>query len=267
MTTTAPASPRGSPLARAQGMALHRQLYLVLRDHVRRGLWAAGTALPTEEALCSQFGVSRVTVRRALADLQADGLVERRHGLGTFVLGDAPATAPQATLGFIDTLRRHAEETQVRVLAVEHAVPPPDIARLLALAPGEKALHAVRLRLMDEVPVMMTDAWVPERLGRRITAATLKKQALYQALMAQGVRFGRVVQEIAAEAADPYHAGLLHTAVGSPLLKVVRLIHDRGERPVQHLVALTPPERGRVLMEISADDINTLSAGYIAIHK
>lgn len=267
MASTGIPQERSTPLARAPGVALHRQLYLVLRDRIRRGQWATGGTIPTEEVLCGQFGVSRITVRRALADLQADGLVERRHGLGTFVLGNGPATAPQATLGFIDTLRRHAEETQVRVLHVEHALPPADIARLLALAPGEKALHAIRLRLMDEVPVMLTDAWVPERLGRKITVATLRKQALYQALMAQGVRFGRVVQEIGAETADPHRASLLETAVGSPLLKVARLMHDKDERPVQHLVALTPAERGRVLMEIHGDAINTLSAGYIATHK
>lgn len=263
---TTPEVPHGEPtvLARSQGIALHRQLFLVLRDRIKRGLLEAGSALPTEENLCSQFGVSRITVRRALADLQSEGLVERRHGLGTFVRGDSAPPVPQATLSFIDTLRKHAEETDVRVIEVERLAPPPDIARLLELAPAEPAVHAVRLRLIDAEPVMITQAWVPERLGRRITAASLARRPLYQILMAQGVRFGRVVQEISAQAADPSHAALLGVPVGSPLLKVVRLIHDTNQRPVQHLVALTPPERGRVLMEISGDQINTLSAGYIS---
>jgi GntR family transcriptional regulator len=121
----------------------------------------------------------------------------------------------------------------------------------------------MRLRSIQGAPVMLTDAWVPDRVGGRITTAALKKHALYEVLMAQGVRFGRVVQEITAEAADPFRARYLGTEVGAPLLKVVRLIHDRQERPVQHLVAVTPPERGRVLMEISGEQINTLSAGYI----
>ena len=59
--------------------------YIVVRDNIARGLWTPGTAIPTEEALREEFGVSRVTVRRALTDLAAQGLVERRHGLGTFV--------------------------------------------------------------------------------------------------------------------------------------------------------------------------------------
>lgn len=267
MTTRSTAKARQpAPLARTQGMALHRQLYMVLRDYMRRRVWATGSALPTEEALCTEFGVSRITVRRALGDLQAQGLVERRHGLGTFVLGDS-TPPPQVTLSFLDFLRKHAEETKVQVLEVRSEVPPADIARLLQIAPGAKALHAVRLRFIDDVPVMMTTAWVPDHIGRRITAATLKKQALYQAMMAQGVVFGRVVQEITAEAADPTRARQLHTDVGAPLLKIVRLLHDKHDQPVQHLVALTPPERGRVLMEIAGDQINTLSAGYVDHRK
>jgi GntR family transcriptional regulator len=256
-------------LTRAQGVALHRQLYLVLRDHIKRGVWPAGSALPTEEKLCAQFAVSRITVRRALADLQAQGLAERRPGVGTFVRGDpaAAASAAAPTLNFVDTLRMHAETTQVRVIEVLRAVPPPDIAASLQLAPGELALHAVRLRLIDEVPVMMTDAWVPDRLGRKITAAALKKHALYEVLMAQGVQFGRVVQEITAVAADPRPAMHLGIEPGVPLLKLVRLLHDLESRPVQHLVAVMPPERGRVLMDIKGDQVNTLSAGYIVHSK
>jgi len=263
--TTAPTSANESALPRVQGMALHRQLYLVLRDRIVRRVWEPGSALPTEEQLCQQFGVSRITVRRSLADLNAQGLVERRHGLGTFLpLGSSAPPVPHATLTFLDTLRKHAAETQVKVLTVRHAQPPADIARLLQLPAGEKAVHAVRLRLMQGVPVMMTTAWVPSSLSAGITAAALKRKALYEVIMAQGVRIGRVVQEISAEAADPHYSTHLRTDTGAPLLKVVRLIHDQDDRPVQHLVALMPPERGRVLMEISGEQINTLSAGYIA---
>jgi GntR family transcriptional regulator len=267
MTTASSRLPGAAPFDRTPGVALHRQLYFVLADHIKRGEWPVGAALPTEEALCAQFKVSRITVRRALADLQTDGLVERRQGAGTFVRAGASMFAPQATLSFLDTLRRQAEETQVRVLEVSHAVPPAGVAQLLQIGAGEQALHAVRLRLMDGVPVMVTDAWVPERIGRSITAAALKKKALYELLTAQGVELGRVVQEISAEPADPAQARHLGMPVGAPLLKIVRLLHDRSEQPVQHLTARIPPDRGRVLMEVAGDQINTLSAGYISHHR
>lgn len=244
-------------------MALHRQLYLVLRDRIARGVWSAGAALPSEEVLCEQFGVSRITVRRALSDLQAQRLVERRHGLGTFVSTEVPAAVPRATLSFVDTLRKDADDTDVRVIEVEHTVAPPDIAAALELADGGEALHAVRCRLIEETVVMLTDAWVPARLGRRISAAALAQRPLYELLLAQGVQFGRVVQEIGAQAADPRQAALLGTDVGSPLLRLVRMIHDLQGRPVQHLTAVMPSERGSVLMEITGERINSLSAGFV----
>ena len=248
-------------VARTSGTSLHRQLFVVLRDEIARGFYASGL-LPKEEALCERFGVSRITVRRALADLAAQGLVERRHGRGTFVREDRllPMRA-QPSFSLIESLRRAAMETQVQVLEVQHTEAPPDVAALLQLQPGEKALHALRLRSIEGTPVMLTDAWVPHSLGQRVTAAALRKQALYEILLSQGVKFGRVIQEITAEASDPLRARLLQTEVGAPLLKVVRVIHDPHARPVQYITVTMTPERSRILMDIAGDTVNTLSAG------
>jgi len=253
-----------TPLAPAPGTSLHRQLFMVLRDEISRGVYAASGALPKEEALCERFGVSRITVRRALADLAALGFVERRHGLGTFVRADAPlAMRSSPSLNVIDGLRNTAIETEVQVLDVEQALPPPDVAALLQLPAGERAVHALRLRSIEGTPVMLTEAWVPTDLGRRVTPAQLRRKALYEILMGQGVEFGRVVQEFSAQMADPQRAGWLRCDVGSPLLKLVRLMHDQQARPVQHLVALLPPEHSRILMDIPGASVNTLSAGQI----
>lgn len=254
------------PMNSARGTALHRQIFLVLRDEISRGLFAGG-ALPGEEQLCERFGVSRITVRRALGDLAALGLVERRHGRGTFVRGDAATPwRPSPSLSVIDSLRKTATETVVRVLDVVQTVPPADVARLLELAPAEKAVHALRVRTnRDGRPAMLTDAWVPVAVGKRATEAALKKRALYEILMDQGVKFGRVVQEISATVADPQRAALLQTEVGGPLLKLVRLMHDLEDRPVLHLTAHMVAERASILMEIPAATVNTLTAGRIVL--
>src|SRR4051794_30363537 len=87
----------------SKGTSLHRQLFLVLKEEISRGLFGPVGALPKEESLCERFGVSRITVRRALADLEAFGLVERRHGRGTFIRGDKlPLTRPNPSLNLID---------------------------------------------------------------------------------------------------------------------------------------------------------------------
>jgi GntR family transcriptional regulator len=247
----------------AKGTSLHRQLFLVLRDQITQGLYPDG-ALPKEEALCERFGVSRITVRRALADLAAQGLVERRHGRGTFVSANLPLPRRVPSLSVLDSLRKTAQDTEVKVLEVTQAPPPPEVAALLLLEPGAKAVHALRLRSrVGGAPALLTDAWVPLDIGQRVTAAALKKNALYEILMEQGVQFGRVVQEISAVVADPVRGGLLQTEVGGPMLRMVRLMHDIDERPVLHLTIHMPAERSRILMEIPGATVNTLSAGQI----
>lgn len=255
--------PNPSPL-HADGTALHKQLFIVLRDEITRGRHAPGSVLPTEQVLGERFGVSRVTVRRALADLQAQGFVQRRHGRGTYVREQVPAALPPMHLGLVSSLRQAARETQVEVLGVGSEAPPAQVRALLQLGPDERAVHALRLRRAGATPLMLTDAWVPERLGRKVTAAALRRKPLYLILLDQGVQFGRVIQEISAEAADPDRASRLQCAVSAPLIRLTRLLHDKHDHPVQLLTVHVSPERSRVLMDISAEQIDTLGAGHIA---
>ncbi|NUZ06598.1 GntR family transcriptional regulator [Piscinibacter koreensis] len=250
------------PLVREPGTALHRQIFLVLRDGIVQGTYPAGSALPTEESLVALFGVARATVRRALADLENEGLVQRRHGRGTFVRGDPPVHGMN-TPSYLDLLRQTAQTSSVRVLAVETVEPPGWVRSALGLAPDARAVRANRMRLAGETPLMVTEAWVPLDIGSRITASALRKRAMYEVLMDQGVEFGRVVQQISAEAADPRKAQLLACEVGTALIRLTRLLHDRSGRPIQHLAAHMTPQHSRIVMEIPADAIDTMSAGQI----
>ncbi|WP_201449771.1 GntR family transcriptional regulator [Bradyrhizobium sp. Ai1a-2] len=250
-------------IAWVPGTSLHRQLFVILRDQILRGVYSPGQSIPNEEALCARFGVSRITVRRAVADLETSGLLVKRHGRGTFVSDKLPPARPSATLGLLDALRKSARETQAEVLNVETAEPPLDIARQLDLVAGVPAVHAVRLRRRGKTPVMVTEAWVPEAVGRNVTLRELQTRALYEILVAQGIRFGRVAQEITAVSASPFYAKQLDTELAAPLVRITRLLYDTDRHPVQHLTIHISPERSRLLMDISIESVNTLAAGSI----
>jgi len=225
-----------------------------------------GTMLSREEDLCGRFEVSRITVRRALADLAAQGLVERRQGIGNFVRASLPKPRAQPSLSFVEQLHQTTIDTKVEVLRVEQVVLPPDVSVSLALPHDSKAVHAVRIRTIDGTPVMVTDAWVPTALGIRVTATALRKHALYEILSEQ-FKLGRIVQEVTAVTADPIRAKLLGAEVGSPLLKLVRLMHSHAdERPLAYLAIYLRPDRSRLIMDIGSDQIDTLSAGRI-VHE
>jgi GntR family transcriptional regulator len=250
-------------LPRTKGTSLHRQMFLVLRERIVTGRYPPDSLIPTEEDLCNYFGVSRITVRRALNDLEAAGYLRRKQGLGTFVSSDLPAAREAATLNFVEALHKSAEETRVEVLSVEKTVPPPTIAQQMHLAPDVEAVHAMRLRRIGEVPVMVSDAWVPEQFAKSITAASLKKRAMYEILLSQGIEFGRVIQEVTAFAADPTFARWLDTEVGVPLLRLSRIVYDGARTPVQHLTLTVNPEHSRIVVDMMADSMNTLRTGQL----
>lgn len=239
----------GNRLSKASGTALHRQLFLVLREQIVRGVYAPGAILPNEQELCGLFGVSAITVRRALSDLKQQGLVERFQGRGTFVSSSLPKT-PFDAVNFLDALARHGRETKVRVLHLHTAVPPASVALQMQFHSASQAVHAARLRHVDEVPLMVTEAWVPLHLGADITAKDLQKRPLYEILMSKGVEFSRVIEEITAVAASPNYAGLLQTDIGVPLLRMTRLMYDKDDHPVEHLTAYLNPERSRFLLNV-----------------
>jgi GntR family transcriptional regulator len=248
---------------RTPGTALHRQIFLVLKDGIAQGSYAPGTALPKEESLVQLFGVSRATVRRALADLELEGLVLRKHGLGTFVREGLATGAKMATLSFVDELRHTAQSTEVRVVTLESSAPPAAVRSFLQVPDGEPVVHAIRVRMAGKVPLMITETWVPQDLGKSITAAALKRSPMYEVLNGQGVKFGRVVQEISAESADPHRAALLKCELSTALIRMSRIMHDQAGRPVMYVTAHLTPQHSRILMEIPGDAIDTLSAGHI----
>lgn len=250
-----PSPPLGRPraMARSSGTALHRQVFLVLRDQIVRGVHAPGALLPNEEELCAHFGVSRITVRRALGDLKQAGLVERYAGRGTFVSAQLPPSAPFAQRSLLEALQQVGRDTQVRVLAVRTEVPPTTVALQLQLRSDEPAIYSARLRHVEHTPLMVLEAWVPLALGRALTPELLHARPLYTLLMDQGIAFGRYIDEVTAVTADPALAGLLATEVGMPLLRITRLVLDTAGRPVEHLTVHLNPQRSRILLNVATD--------------
>jgi GntR family transcriptional regulator len=244
------------PVSTAAGVSLHRQLFLVLHDEIDRGVIAPGDVLPTEQTLCEQFGVSRITVRRALADLAEQGYIERRQGVGSFVRDHGRSEQAPTDRSYLDGLRQAQFETQVDVVELEVRRPPAVVAE--ALGASGDLLHIVRVRRQRRTgePLMVTDAWLPAGLADTLTESALRRTPLYELLPDAGIRVDRVRHEITAEIAGPRNAQLLDTAIGAALLRVNRLAFVAGAAHHQ-LSVLLSPSRSRVLLSQSVDELDT----------
>ena len=240
-------------MADALPLPKYHQIYLVLREQLHEGRFAQG--LPGELALMRQFGVARVTVRRALQQLAGEGLISRERGRGTRPIAAAePAEARQKTTrltGLLENIVSMTQNTTVRVLEVASVGASGEVAQALQLAPGADVQKAVRVCSTREGPLSFITTWVPGDLARSFGKRELAKKPILVLLEEAGVRVGGAHQTISARLADAQVATHLGVAVGSALLAVRRLVYDANERPVQWLHGLYRPDRYTYEMQLS----------------
>ncbi len=243
-------------------MTKYHQVYLVLREKLLEDQFAQG--LPGEFSLMQQFGVARVTVRRALERLAAEGLISREPGRGTRAITADPArsmasNAPAFTqgnqrarlAGLLENLVSMGLETSVKVLGAEVMPAASTVADALQIAVGESIQKAVRVRSTQAGPLSHITTFVPTAVSRPFTQRELSKKPILLLLEKQGVKVGRAAQTISAKLADVQVARHLDIAVGSALLAVRRLILDDQERPIQWLHGLYRPDRYEYEMQLS----------------
>ena len=233
----------------------YHRIYLVLREQLGEGRFSAG--LPGELALVEKFGVARVTVRRALQQLAAEGLITRQPGRGTHpVERDAAAAAravpPRTQLtGLLENIVSMSLNTTVKVLDVDTVAASRAVAAALGLTPGDRVQKAVRVRSTREGPLSHITTYVPADVARRFGRRELARKPILLLLEESGVKVGRAEQSISARLADAEVADRLQVAVGSALLAVRRVIFDEQERPVQWLHGLYRPDRYEYQMQLS----------------
>jgi GntR family transcriptional regulator len=229
-----------------------RRVYLQLKEEIARGQHAEGQLLPGEQKLAAALEVSRVTVRRALDALEADGLVERRPGSGTRVCGTGPRPAMAADFTtLIPQVVQMGQDTTARLLSFSYGPPPAAVARAMELAPDARMQCAVRLRLVEGQPFSHLTTYVPEEIARNYTEAELATTPLYRLLERSGVEVARAHQSVSATLAAPDVAEVLGLSIGAPLLSLDRVVRDARGRGVEYLSALYRPDMFRLEMELS----------------
>ncbi|MEM7523004.1 MAG: GntR family transcriptional regulator [Pseudomonadota bacterium] len=229
-----------------------RRVYLSLRDDISNGAHVDGAPLPGEQRLAESHGVSRVTIRRALEALVADGLIEKRTGAGSIVRARGGARAISADMTTLSPEVEAMERTtEARLLSFAYAAPPAGVAEALGLAAGEKTQTAVRVRLSEGTAFSHLTPHVPERIARGYSEADLATTPLFRLLERGGVEVDSAAQTVTAALAGPEAASALEVSVGSALLSLTRVVRDADGRGVEHLTALYRPDRFRLEMTLS----------------
>jgi GntR family transcriptional regulator len=209
-----------APLPAPRHAAIAREL----REQIRTGALEAGAPLPSESRLTEQFGVSRGTVRQALAALRAEGLIVGGRGRVPVVRRSGLAQSFDQFVSFSLWARRVGRTPSARTLELARRPSDARSAAELEIEPGTPVFHYVRLRLLDGEPVMVERATFIEPVGRLLLDLDLDTGSVYEQLGARGVEFAEAQQTLGAIAAGAQDAELLALPRRAPLLEVRRRV-------------------------------------------
>lgn len=232
------------PVSKESAIPLYHQLYVALRDGIVSGTYPAGSALPSERALMAAYKVSRVTVQRAIGQLQSERYVSREQGRGSFVCDTLPTMPNDASMrALIENVAAIGSATEGRLLELEEVVPEARVREALQLPERELVQRSVHLRLKQGEPLGLIVTHVPREIGRFISARDIESKPMLVLLGQRGLRPAWASQVLGAVVADSQTARHLDVPEGAPLVRLQRVVHDARDRPIEYLDALYRGDR------------------------
>lgn len=233
-----------NPLDPSLPVPLYHQAYVLMREWIVAGRYPSGAQFPTEASLCEQLGVSRITIKRALSELAAEGLVTRHRGRGTLV--SAPKSRGVIRAGFDEMMRSMrdiVETTDVELLREGQVIPPPEVADDLELDTRVPAHQILRRRLLEGEPYVYSVSYIPADVAAQFPENGAQQTSMLQLLINAGHPPLEAYQRMTATAADDNVAASLDLKVGAPVLRAVRVFKTAALRPVQHTTMYFRPDR------------------------
>jgi GntR family transcriptional regulator len=221
-----------------------------LAADVAAGTLAPGERLGAERDLAERLGVSRSTIRAALADLERRGVIRRARGRGggIFVAERKVERDLSSLSGLPAYLRRQGFESDARVLSTSTLEADADTMAALDLRHGEPVLEVVRVRLADGEPISLERASFPAARFPDLLDRSLAG-SLYELLQTQyGLVPGEAEERIEVVAAGVAETRLLGVARGAPLLAVARTAWDADGRPFERSHDLFRADRARIVV-------------------
>ena len=212
---------------------LHVQVYEEIANRIASGSLQQGGQLPPERELCQELGVSRATVRRALAALEDEGLIFVVQGRGTFVTSPRLVEPPNTLMSFTQLAAERGLTAGSHVLRAE--VRPSTIAEAdrFRIAPGSPVFDLHRLRTLDTIPIAIDHSIVLLSAAPLLPDADWSTASLYEALAEAGSAPARADYDVEARAADALSADQVDVPVGAPLLIASTSSYDRNDHLIE----------------------------------
>ena len=230
-----------SKLLSVSSSPLYHQLKQRIADDIEKGNYPVGTRIPPEHELENIYQVSRVTVRRALAELTTEGMLERKQGKGTFVSVPAVNRDMKSIHSFHDSCRKNGKRAGTRVIRIQEKTADAVDCETLGLTTGDHIIETVRVWQADDIPVALETNHFP------MTYAYLENEnlsgSLYQVLRQYGIEPEQATHDISLAFANDQEASFLDIRTGEPLIRLREVVYDQKGRPLHNSIQLICGER------------------------
>jgi len=231
---------------------LYLQVKQTLEAEIQQGKYAQHGRLPSERELCERFGVSRMTARQALKELERQGLVLSRVGKGTFINEPKIDQQLHNLTGFSQDISSRGARPSSVVLVAQVIAATPQIATVLKLLEGAEVVELSRLRLSNELPLCIETAYIPHYLCPNILSNDFSRQSLYAVFQRDyGHRLIRAEQTMEAGLANGRELELLHMTAPAAVLRIERLTYNQNDALLEYVVSAYRGDRYKFHLTLS----------------
>ncbi len=191
----------------------------------------------------TQYGVSRATIRQAIAELCSEGVLYRLPRRGTYVAAPKFSATLGELVGFSEELHERGLSAETTVLSMSSGPAETAEAESLEVPPGSPVFRIERLVRVERTPLFYDQTLLPSAVGEGLTAAEVRSLPLYTLIERRGVHLGEGDQTIEAVRATGREAGCLQVSEGSPLLRVRRVTRDTDGHVIESALAYYRSDR------------------------
>ena len=247
---------------------LYERVKAKLLDEIHSGRYGPGGPVPTESRLCEIYNVSRITVRRAISELQDERFLEKRHGKGTFVSLPRMMSSLLDVGGFTENYPMRGYPLTKILLNVNVGKADESLARELCIAPGAPIVTIQRLIKVEKTPMTLETSDLPLDLFPKLDERILDSGSLYTLLKEE---YGRVVtfakRLINVRLADTMEQSYLECRNMEPLFEVEKTVFDADKVPLERSLLLSPASRTTLTISNGRENVRSNDASFMHEHS
>lgn len=226
-------------MSKQEKLPLYLQLMEALIIKIENNEYKEGEKLPSERELCEIYGLSRITVRSALQELEREGYIYKHHGKGTFVSVKNYEQTLKNLYSFTEEIKKLGKIPHTKVLSFKELPLDKRLADKMGLKNNEKVFQIKRLRLADDEPLMYETSYVPKNKFPYLTQNVLEERPMYDVFLEDyKINVTKAVEKFTATSLRKDEASYLNNEVDRPAMLIKRYAYHQEEL-IEYTISIT----------------------------